>query len=50
MQELKRRINVIRIFPNIASALILISCLCMEYHEEWISARKYLNMEPLYII
>ena len=46
--ELKRRINVIRIFPNMASALRLIGCLCMEYHDEWISLRKYINMEPFH--
>ena len=46
--ELKRRIDVIRIFPNTDSALRLIGCLCLEQHEEWISTRKYLEMEPLY--
>jgi transposase-like protein len=45
--EIKRRTNVVRIFPNPESAKRLISAICMEQNEEWISGRKYLNMDCL---
>ena len=45
--EIKRRINVVRIFPNSASALRLIASVCMEQNEEWVTGKKYLNMEYL---
>lgn len=40
-QELKRRSRVVRIFPNEASCLRLMTALCQEYSEEWMN-RKYL--------
>ena len=43
-QEIKRRTNVIRIFPNRDSAVRLIGALCMEQSEEWITGRQYLDM------
>ena len=42
-QELKRRTNVIRIFPNEESALRLIRALAAEIHEDWIEAHRYLS-------
>ena len=45
--EIKRRTNVVRIFPNPASALRLIASVCMEQNEEWVTGKKYLNMEYL---
>ncbi|MCG9479927.1 MAG: transposase [Actinomycetia bacterium] len=45
--EIKRRTNVVRIFPNPESAKRLISAICIEKNEEWISGRKYLNMDYL---
>ena len=42
-QELKRRSRVVRIFPNEASCLRLLSALCQEISEDW-GSRKYLNM------
>ncbi len=42
-QELKRRTKPIRIFPNEASCLRLVSTLCQETSEGW-SNRKYLTM------
>lgn len=41
-QELKRRTRVIRIFPNEASCLRLVSALSMETNEEWME-RRYLT-------
>jgi putative transposase len=44
-QEIKRRTRVVRIFPNPASALRLISTLAMEQNEDW--DRRYLDMSLL---
>lgn len=46
-QELKRRSHVVRIFPNEAALLRLIRALCVETHEDWIEAHRYLNMTHL---
>ena len=43
-EEIKRRTRVIRIFPNEASCVRLVSALAMEENENWME-RKYLNME-----
>lgn len=42
--EVRRREKVIRIFPNMDSAWRLIGALLAEYHEEWSTGRKYLDM------
>lgn len=47
MEEIKRRTNVVRIFPNTPSCLRLIRALAVEMHENWIEAVRYLNMEYL---
>jgi putative transposase len=44
-QELKRRTRVVRIFPTQDSLLRLVSALAREQSEEWISSRRYLDME-----
>lgn len=44
IEELRRREKVIRIFPNMGSAWRLIGALLSEYHEEWSTGRKYLDM------
>ncbi len=46
-QELKRRTRVVRIFPNRDACLRLVSALCMEQSEEWLSGRCYLDMGEL---
>ena len=46
-QELKRRTRVVRIFPNSAACLRLVTALCMEQSEEWLSGRRYLEMADL---
>lgn len=46
-QELKRRSRVVRIFPNPASVLRLATALLKEWHEDWVTGRRYLRMEPL---
>jgi transposase-like protein len=47
-QELKRRTRVVRIFPNRAAALRLVTALALEQSEEWVSGRRYLNMDPFW--
>ena len=46
-QELKRRTRVVRIFPNRAALLRLVTALAMEQSEAWVSGRRYLDMEWL---
>lgn len=46
-QEIKRRTRVVRIFPNRHSCLRLVSALAMEQSEEWLTGRRYLDMEEL---
>jgi transposase-like protein len=43
-QELKRRSNVVRIFPNEESCLRLMSALLLEFHEDWLDGRRVLPM------
>lgn len=44
-QEIKRRTRVVRIFPNEASCLRLVSAILMEFSEEWETGRTYLSMD-----
>jgi putative transposase len=46
-QEIKRRTRVVRIFPNSQSCLRLVSALAVEHSEEWLTGRRYLDMEEL---
>lgn len=39
-QVLKRRTRVVRIFPNLEACLRLVTALCVEQSEEWLSGRK----------
>lgn len=46
-QEIKRRTRVVRIFPNPASCLRLVSAVCLEQSEEWVSGKRYLDISWL---
>ncbi len=46
-QEIKRRTQVVRIFPNREACLRLVSALAVEQSEEWLTGRRYLDMEEL---
>lgn len=46
-EEINRRTNVIRIFPNNRSCIRLIGALAMEQSEEWLTGRRYLDMSLL---
>ena len=45
-QELKRRTRVVRVFPNDASLLRLVTALLVEQSDEWETEKTYLNMKP----
>jgi transposase-like protein len=46
-EEIKRRTRVARIFPNPPACLRLVTALCVEQSEEWVSGRCYLDMSAL---
>ena len=46
-QEIKRRTRVIRLFPNVASCLRLVSAVLMERSEDWETGRVYLNINSV---
>jgi transposase-like protein len=46
-QEIKRRTRVVRIFPNREACLRLVSALAIEQSEEWLTGRRYLDMQEL---
>jgi putative transposase len=46
-QEIKRRTRVVRIFPNREACLRLVTALAVEQSEEWLTGRRYLDMEEL---
>jgi putative transposase len=46
-EEIKRRTRVVRIFPNPAACLRLVTALCVEQSEEWVSERRNLDMSDL---
>jgi putative transposase len=46
-EEIKRRTNVVRIFPNQDSCLRLVRALAVETHEGWLEEHRYLNMDLL---
>ena len=46
-REIKRRTRVAVLFPNAESAIRLVTGIIIEIHEEWITGRRYLDMEPL---
>ncbi len=45
--EIKRRSAVVRVWPNREACLRLVTALCAEQSEEWVSGPRYLDMELL---
>jgi transposase-like protein len=44
-QEIKRRTQVVRVFPNEQACLRLVSAILMEIGEEWEFGRLYLQID-----
>jgi len=45
--EIKRRLNVVGIFPNDASITRLVGAMMLEQHDEWSLNRRYMQVEGL---
>ncbi|MXZ09336.1 MAG: hypothetical protein F4Y79_07795 [Gemmatimonadetes bacterium] len=46
-REIKRRADLVQIFPNQEACQRLIGALCMEWSDEWVTSRRYLDMTDL---
>ena len=46
-RDIRRRTRLVGIFPNIASALRLITLVLLEQTEDWETERRYMNFDSL---
>ena len=46
-KEIKRRSDVVGIFPNEAAVVRLIGALLLEQNDEWATTRRYMTLETL---
>ena len=46
-KEIKRRTDVVGIFPNAATVVRLVGAIVVEQNDEWVSQCRYMNLETL---